>query len=327
MALLFCDGFDHYDTAHGGEKWDGFNANIQSGGREANCLFAGFRQGVTKNVPNSAALIVGAAINPIDYGTELLAFQDAGNTQVQLILTSAGALQIQDGNGNVLGTSASAVVKTGIWQYVEISTVFSATGSATIHVNSASVLSATGINTIPSGNSYANGVGLLGSGDGTSFDDVYICDGTGTVNNHFLGDVKIVLATPNGNGRVNQFSRTGGTSAGNYTAVDDNPPDDDTSYVSSATAGQIDAYTITSIGSVASIKAVQLVASSRKDDAGSRVLALGFGNGTTESYDSGHALGNSYWMLLRPLDQNPLTSAPWAATDLASGQLALEVIS
>ncbi len=327
MALLFCDGFDHYDTAHGGEKWDSFNANVQSGGREGNCLFAGFRQGATKNVQNSAALIVGAAINPIDYGTELFEFQDAANTQVQLFLTSAGALQIQDGNGNVLGTSASGVVRTGTWQYVEISVVFSATGSATVHVNSASVLSLSGINTIPSGNSYANGVGFLGSGDGTSFDDVYICDGTGTVNNNLLGDVKIVLATPNGNGRVNQLSRTGGTSAGNYTAVNNNPPDDDTSYVSSATAGQIDAYTITSIGSVASIKAVQLVASSRKDDAGSRVLALGFGNGTTESYDSGHPLGNSYTMLLRPLDQNPLTSASWATTDLSSAQLALEVIS
>jgi hypothetical protein len=126
---------------------------------------------------------------------------------------------------------------------------------------------------------------------------------------------------------VNQFARTGGTSAGNYTAVSEVPPDDDTSYVSSSTAGQIDAYKISSIGTVAAVKAVQIVASARKDDAGTRVLGLGFGNGTTENYDAGTSLGNGYTMIRRTLDQNPLTSAPWAVTDLATAQIAVEEIS
>jgi hypothetical protein len=159
------------------------------------------------------------------------------------------------------------------------------------------------------------------------FDDVYICDATGSIHNDFLGDVKIVTLLPNGNGRVNQWTRTGGTSSGNYTAVNEVPPNGDTSYVSSSTAGQIDAYTVSSLGTVSAVVAAQIVASARKDDAGTRVLALGFGDGTTESYNAGTTLNGSYIMYTQPLDENPLTSSAWATSDFSGAQLAIEVIS
>jgi hypothetical protein len=328
MALIFCDGFDHYATAQILEKWSATDGNsaIVTNGREGQGL-APQNNGVTKNLPsNASTLVVGCArtatsIN-VDY---MMFFQDRGTTQCGIVLNADGSVSAWDHSNQQIGTSSPGVILTNTFQYLEVKITFATSGSVAVRLNGVVLFSVSGVNTAGgTGNAYANSVTLRNA---SVYDDVYICDGTGTVNNDFLGDVKIVTLLPNGNGRVNQFARTGGTSSGNYTAVNEVPPDGDTSYVSSSTAGQIDAYTVSSLGTVASVKAAQIVAASRKDDAGTRVLAVGFGNGTTESYDAGTSLGSGYSMITRPLDKNPLTSAAWATGDFTSAQLALEVIS
>ena len=75
------------------------------------------------------------------------------------------------------------------------------------------------------------------------------------------------------------------------------------------------------------VVAVQVVGDVRKDDSGTRIIALGFGNGTTEAYGTNLSPGNNYAMLTQPFDQNPVTLAPWAPSDLTSAQLAVTVIS
>jgi hypothetical protein len=218
---------------------------------------------------------------------------------------------------------------------VEIQVVFSisTTGSIAIQVNGQAAANVGSIKTAFDGTPSANIVSLgsyqgrQGQNPTVLFDDFYVCDGTGTVNNTFLGDVKVALAMPNAVGRISQWTRTGGTSSGNYTAVDEIPPDDDTSYVSSSTVGQIDSYKFASIGTPAAIVAVQLVASARKDDSGTRVLGLGFGNATTTNFNAGTSIPNGYTMITREMDTNPITGVAWAPTDLASAQIGIEVIS
>jgi hypothetical protein len=330
MALLFCDGFDHYNTAHLYEKWDSGSGTIVSGGREGQGLQLGGFDYRNKNLPtNAATLIFGFArqVGSINSGT-IASMQDNGVGQCSLSVGNNGAVSVLDHNGTPFGTSALGLVHAGVFHYFEMKISFVGSGGADVHLDGTSILSLTGIGTAGgTGHPYANMVSLQDSGVAAIFDDVYICDGTGSVNNDFLGDVKIVTLLPNGNGRVNQWSRTGGSSSGNYTAVNEVPPDDDTSYVSSSTPGQIDAYTVSSLGTVSAVVAAQIVASARKDDSGTRVLALGFGNGTSESFNSGVSLGGNYTMYTRPMDTNPLTSSAWATSDFSSAQLALKVIS
>jgi hypothetical protein len=341
MALLFCDGFDHYDTSHLMEKWDTANGgpSISSPGRNTastynNFASLGYGAKLGKAVPNSSTLTVGFALNPNTFSggnnMELLYFKDA--SQAQLIVSVLGSTQIQvkDGNNNVLGTTSAPYVPSNTFTYIEIKVVFatSATGSCNIQVNGSNVLSLTGITTAVTANAYANLVELHGSVDSSnSFDDLYICDATGTYNTTFLGDVRIALALPSATGRLSQWTRTGGTASGNYTAVNEVPPNDDTSYVSSSTVGNIDAYGISSIGTPTAIVAVQLVSCARKTDSASRSIGLGFGNTTTDNFDTGHSVTNSYMMYRRTMDSNPITAAAWAATDLTSAQIALKVIS
>lgn len=348
MALLFCDGFDHYNTSYVLDKWDdstGFSFEISSPGRntsETYNKFLGLPSYTTliKNLPNSDTLIVGFAFSPdslynVPEFRPVVSFGDNVTNQVSVSVMPSGQLVVTNGSTSgtftILGSTPSSSVRIGTFTYVEIQVTFAATaiGSVSIQINGAPALSLTNVVTSVSGNNYANLVTLGGSpSDGNyEFDDVYICDGTGTYNNTFLGDVRVALALPAANGRVNDWSETGGTSGQNWTCVDDVPPDGDSTYVSSATVGQIDAYMISSIGTVNAVAAVQLVATGLKTDSSSRVIGLGFGNSSTDVFDSGHSLTNAYEMYCSPLDTNPLTSAPWASTDLASAEIALKVIS
>ncbi len=338
--LLFCDSFDHYDTATLAQKYLSIsNANIVSGGRTGNCLQLHDGGGVTKPSQNSSKLIVGFAFNPqIVSNYSVVNFYDLGVLQGYLRLTTAGGIEYCDGANNVLAASPNGIITPGDFAYVEIKVVFAttATGSVAAQVNGMSAFSQTGVTTSLSGNNYANLINLTNGSIFNSpelIDDLYICDGSGTVNNDFLGDVGVVCLFPNGNGQHNQFSQVGGTAGQNWTCVDDNPatdnpcPDGDTTYVYSSTVGNQDFYAIQAVGSPQAIVGVQIVASARKDDSYTRVLGLGFGNGTTSVFDSGFSLGSNYQMYTQPYDQNPITSGAWDITHLDNGQIGLQVIS
>jgi hypothetical protein len=348
MALLFCDSFDHYDTAHILEKYTAApGCQIITGGRNPasspnNCLEIPAEDGfyyLNRPVAASTTLIVGVALNPGSlsgtFNGQFLAFLDNANVQLFVQINISGQVLVTELNGTILASTASGLIAANVYNYIEVQVLFAttATGSIAIQVNGVAAANVGSIQTAFDGNASANIVSLgqygmqTGSAPTFLFDDFYICDGTTTVNNTFLGDVKVALAMPNGVGRLSQWTRTGGTTAGNYTAVDEIPPDDDTSYVSSSTVGQVDSYLIGSIGTPAAIVAVQLVASARKDDSGSRVVALGFGNSTTTNFNAGTSVPNEYTMITRPMNTNPITSASWAPTDLTSAQIGLDVIS
>jgi len=342
-VLLFCDSFDHYDTAHMGEKYLTVNGvSIASGGREGgNCLSIPRNTLISKALPNSNELIVGFAFNPseiLPVDSDILQFFDASNLQGALRLNSANGLDYYTypgGHETLIATSDVGIVNLGTYQYIEIKVLFStaSTGSITLQMNGGNIYTVTGIQTSSTSNNYANVITFEFEINGNfssavfSLDDLYVCDGTGTVNNDFLGDVGVELLLPNGDGTVNDFSQVGGTSGENYTSVNEVPPDDDSSYVYSSNPGDVDTYTLASVGSPSAIVGVQIVASARKDDSYTRVLGLGFSDGTSYAFNDGDSLTSDYQMYTQPFDQNPITSADWTISDLDDGELAIKVIS
>ena len=338
MALQFCDGFDHYATAQLIEKWStSIGVSIISPGRFSYGKCAQFSDDyLTRNGPNSGTLAAGAAFNisaPAGTGfSSLIVFQDAGSASCSLSVNSAGALALVTygaSGSTIVSTSGSAVFTFNAWTYVELKATFATTAVGSLYAQLAGQPIINGINVVTSStaNNYANQTRFINSSSSAYLDDVYICDGTGSVNNTFLGDIRVLYTLPAGNGRINQFARTGGTSSGNYTSVNENPPDNDTSYVSSSTPGAIDCYTVGGIGTPTTVVGAQITASARKDDSSSRVLAIGFGNGSTESYNSGVSLPDSYTMNSQPYDINPITGVAWLPNDINFGQIALKVIS
>jgi len=209
-------------------------------------------------------------------------FGDNGTTQVAIMITNGGTLRVVTGaNGAVLATDTQ-VIPSGQWQYVEFkSTIHNTTGTVDVWLNNVNRISLTNVNTRggTTNNSF-NGITygcIVSLANGTFYlDDIYVCDtAAGLGSSSPIGDLRVSTQMPNGNGGHSQFTRTGGTASGNFTAVDEtNPEDADTSYVATNGVGNIDTYTIPALAAtVTAVKGIQFNLIARKDDSGNRALA------------------------------------------------------
>lgn len=283
MALLFCDSFDYYSTAQTSRKWSStsfIGAAIGAVGRNGTNGIqlngqGGDTNSMTWNFPaTKATIIAGMAIKFTTTSPQtLFGFYDAGTLQVYLKFNTDGSLSVINGAGTTLGTTSPGVVASPTVQhnYIEFkSTISDAAGTAVVRVNGTTVLNLSSVDTKNSANAYATQLIVFTSliTNHLQIDDLYVCDTAGSVNNDFLGDVRIECIRPSGAGTTTNFTPSAGS---NYQCVDENPANDDTDYVSSTTVGHKDLYAFGDLSSsVGSVLAVVVNTVDRKDDAGSR---------------------------------------------------------
>ncbi|MGH2512941.1 MAG: hypothetical protein ACRDGQ_09660, partial [Candidatus Limnocylindrales bacterium] len=292
MTLLFVDSFDHYTTVPGDKGWvtppnSSGNGSIGAFGRNGTNGFqcGNSRKGDIQVVPSAPATItVGVAVNVAGLADAqiLLSLWDGSTEQILLQAMALGSLQALRSSNAILGTTPPGVLQPGHWTYIELqSKIDPAAGTVVVKVNGTTVLNLAGINTRQSATSEVNGVGLCGMNEGSdagvvNFDDLYIADTLGAINNGFLGDVRIVALLPNGAGNYTEWDGLTGA-ATHWQAVSENPPNDDTSYVSDTLAipGHRDTYTLADLPAAiaGTVPAVQAIAYARKDDAGVRTIA------------------------------------------------------
>jgi len=170
---------------------------------------------------------------------------------------------------------------------------------------------------------------LCGSGSYVYFDDVYICDLTGGVNDDFLGDVAIVCLNPDGNGNTNDFTGSDADSTDNYLHVDETQPDDDASYVESSVVTDVDLYTFENLAVTPTvICAVQTVTFAKKDDASAKTAKLITRINSTNYEGSAFAPDDgSYAYFTELWDVNPDDSAAWEEADLNGAEFGIKVES
>lgn len=363
MALQWTDSFDTYATAQLNSAWPLLNSGVtvqssvvRTGANALSLNALTPATGVSRSfgadgtATNPSTVIVGCAYQPNVLGSFasgqncLIALCDGGtgdsNIQISLGVNSDGSVFVRRGSyssGTVLGTSVGGLVPNGTFTPIEMKVVFAtgATGSVTVQVNGIAVITIANVQTAATTNASASCYVL---GQNTAHgnvaqgyvDDFYVFDGTGTANTNMLGDWKVTIQTPASSGRVTSWGQNGGTGGSPWTAVDEIPPDGDTSYISSATPGSVEDFGLTALASATTIFAVTAKAYARKDDSGTRTIGLGVGNNTTENFDAGQNLTTAYMYYGRPMDQNPLTTAAWATGDFtgaAAIQLALKELA
>jgi hypothetical protein len=337
--IIMQSGFDHYDTAHIGERWQVISGSpsIATGeGRTGNALNVA-AGAVQRNLPlNYSRLIVGVAFNFASAPPQTLITFTNDDPYIKqcfyITVNSVGAVVLggTDQYGDISNygpASANGLVAAGSWYYLEWDMNF-ASGATIVNLNGLQVID---------GSLTANGgFGMqvdtasqvaLGSGDNTLMDDFYCIDpsdSTGGVADTFLGDVTVGANVPNGAGRVNNFIPFPNTNP-NWENVDEEPPDDDTTYNSSNVVGNVDAYAMATPSGVESIIAICVVADARKDNIGTRIVEIGLGNGTEESYSPDISLADAYQMYSYSFGTNPFTSEAWSPSDLATLQTAIKV--
>jgi hypothetical protein len=174
MALLWCDGFDHY----GGDEDNlerGNWAQVAQGSTQFTLSNAQARTGTYSlrrglwNDDIVARRVLGGTFNTVGVGfavyvTELpdnndyavlLDFRDAANTvTLSIVLQSDGRLAVVRGDniaGTKLGTTSVPHIVAESWQHIEVQATSSTTaGEVEIRVNGVTVLTLTGQNTLSS---------------------------------------------------------------------------------------------------------------------------------------------------------------------------------
>lgn len=338
--LLFMDGFDHYATADIPKKWGAANtfAAIDSaaGRRGGGALDSPYNGGgIKKTFAAGASWVIGFAFktSSLPASSLYLAFlRDAGSNQCELRLNSDGTLQVTRNVATLTGGTSSNALSTNTWYYIEFKVTIAdsiSAGSCKVRVNGVDWLTvATGQDTKATSNASANEVFIgswaAGSGPAMYFDDLYICDQSGSTNNDFLGDVRIDTLFPTSDGNYSQFTPSTGTT--HYTLVDESTPNT-TDYNDSATVGDRDSYGMGNLAALASqtIYGVQVNAAILKDDAGSKSAAVMVRSGSTNSDGASTALGTGLSYVSQVFEQDPAASAAWTETTVNAMEAGVKV--
>lgn len=359
MALLFMDSFDHYATADLTEKWTavtGTSGNMPTIGAYGRNGTNGLRiqpnmiAGVCIGLPASASGAMGFAMkcNALPGSTDFLAtvYDGTGGViHLRLGLGADGSLQIHRGDQmnnlgaswysflpygslTLLGSSDGGVIQSGVWAYIEWKwTIDDAAGSYEVRVNGLTVLTGTSKDTRSTnlGATTYSAVALLsnaGISNQRDFDDVYVIDLTGSLNNDFLGDVTVTALLPTGAGSATGWTPSTGS---NYQCVDEASPNDDTDYVSASAVDTKDTYAFDDVPAGSVIKAVQVVSAQRKENEGPGKIKHVVRSSSADYDQAEQGIGGAtYSFLCTVVETDPATSAAWTESGFNAAEFGVK---
>lgn len=328
MALLFCDGFDDGLMT---TKWLPTGSVSTTLGRTGNAgQCPGAAGSLTKGIVPSSTIVVGFACRLNYFGTAFAAVytDNLSTRQIQVKTTPLGTIQLQLGtSGVVLGTSGVALTL-NTWHYLELKvTIADSGGNAAVRVDGVERINFTGDTRNGGTSTLIDAVQLHGGSNTTpAFDDLYIVDTNGSVNNDFLGDIRIETLYPNANGSSSQFVGSDGDSIDNYQLVNEAGAPNTTNYVSSSTVGQKDTYGFTDLSATSgSVKGVQVSIYAVKTDSGVRDVRSVVRSGAVEAYGTTSPLQMTHNTHLHIQETDPATGAPWSISAVNTAEFGIDV--
>jgi hypothetical protein len=288
---------------------------------------------VSKTLPATASWVVGFAVQLDASPTSavpIVALLDGATTQCDLRVNSNGTLSVTRNGTALTGGTSTTALSTGAYYYIEwkvtIADAISA-GSCKVRVNGVDAITvATGQDLQASTNAFASvfRFGVIGNTSAfLNFDDLYVCDQSGTTNNDFLGDCRVDTQFPNGDGATTNFVASSGTT--HYTLVDETAPNT-TDYVDSATVGDRDLYEFTNLTplSASTVYGVQVNTAALKDDAGSRSIAVTARSGATNVDGATLALSTSQ-LYFSSIFEADSAAAAWTQSSVDAAQFGIKV--
>ena len=329
MTLLYLDGFDAQDTMR---KWSNnmSGAAFQTGRYGHGSAVRGTGSGrPIRGLTPSAQVIVGYAFMMTNLSTSKTLGSIGGDVGVTNHMywevTNSGALRVTR-SGTTLATTAAGALTQNVWYYVEHRmTIHDTTGISEMRLNGVQLWNFTG-DTKNGGTSTNIDAFSLGNDTGNGhmdaavwFDDLYILNTLGSVNNTFLGETVVRTLMPTGAGASTGLTPTG--TANNWENVDElglSTAD----YNASGTSGARDTYALANLSAVpTTIHGVQTTVTGAKTDVTATGLKPVIRSGGTNYYDSTLALSVDPLTTSTTRETDPATSAAWTY----AGANALEV--
>ena len=341
MSLILLEGFDLGDSLERIQAYHS-NASVQAVPRTGTNSMRVFNNGYFRYIFNSsqehARFIVGfgfqapTAQNLTDEVVGLFG-DDFATRHIHIDLTAAGRLQVKRST-TILGQTDVDTISAGEWHYIELEVLLSDTvGEVKLRVDGKTPGGWTDLTNADTKNggtaTVFNGVKFEPNG-GTNplayYDDIYVANGAGTVNNGLLGDVRVYPLLPNGNGNYSQLVGQDADSTDNYLNVDETTPDGDTTYNESSTDGEKDTYTFEDLPiTTGDIKGVQVSAYARKDEAAAKSVRIVHRRGTTDVNGDDKTLQTTFNNHDQIWDEDGVATAAWTITNVNSSEFGVEV--
>lgn len=325
MALIFCDSFDHYLVADVLSKWTASAANSIGptyGRNGTNGVFLNASSNyLTKFLPSTYTTLYAGFAYYCPYITAgplpIIQFMETSTVHVGIYVEDETGKIYATRNTTKIGITTNQVIHSGVWCHIQVKVyIHDSAGTVDVLVNSVNVLSLTGQDTLNGGAGVINTIKIFGK---AYFDDFWSDD------SEYLGDCRIECLFPSAAGDTTAWTPSAGA---NYECVDEAAPDSDTSYVSSSTADQVDTYTFGNLVTTAgTVKGVQVSAFARKDDAGSRNIALVARPGSTDRPGGSQAVADTYNYYRQLWEVNPDTSAAWSIAEVNAAKFGIKLVS
>lgn len=353
MALLFVDGFDSFGTTNNGaptglsSKWQTLSTS-----HDGDTIVTGrFSDGMalapryTSNGNNytatpyftaTATVVAGVAFRLASLPTgsdwkEIMAFgSGTTTTECGIAVGSSGQIRVWRGSTatSIQDSTSSGLIDPNKWYYLEFKATIDNAGSFDVYLDGVQVAFSSNTGDTQNTDPNCTHVRLKGRTNQSvvdaiviHFDDFYCLNTSGSPND-FLGPQHIRTILPDATGDSAQFTPMSGD---NYTNVDENGHDTDTTYVESSTTGNKDLYNFQSI-SGGTINAVALYAIARKTDTTAfDLIPIAKSNGTESDAAAVLIDSTTYGPARGVYLVDPNTSSAWTDSGINAAQFGYKV--
>jgi hypothetical protein len=256
-------------------------------------------------------------------------FRDASNgVQLTVGIDTTGTITVYRGTlaGTILGTSASPVISAETYQHIEAVVFFSQTvGTVEVRVNGVTAISLSGQDTVATTLVECSQVKIGGininiqsSSATVNIDDVFCYDDTGSFNNTFIGDRRVITLFPDADTIQADWTVVG--AANGFDAIDQVTPDGDTTYITAGIPGSptpISEFGMENLpAGVSAISGVVLVNFSRKTEAGVANVQMSAISGASETAGTDQPMTEIYTYRQDVFETDPASAAPFTPAEV-----------
>jgi len=258
-------------------------------------------------------------------------FQLASNANsplLTMIFNPSGSITINKGdyNGSLIEVTDN-LITAGTFHHIELRAFMDDTaGEFELHVNGVVQLQlgSLDLGTTKVSQSAWRRRNVGGSADPQYIDDIFVWDETGDFNNTFMGPLRILTTFADGESSPQDWTAVGASTI--HEAIDEVPPDGDTSYAGAGTVGNKATLTLPEIPpEVDKVAGIYVPALARIDEAGTGSIVVSMISGS-ESINGGESTplttSYSYWPFA--FDYDPNTNAQWTKSTFEAAKVQIE---
>lgn len=331
MAIVWFEHFDLYGGTTANlmaRGYDTFSVNgtmsTTSPRNGSHCfLIAGnsTNQHLRRALPAPANVAgVGAAIQRISNGVSNSASVgvrlENGSVSYAAVVNAENGISLYSG-ATLLASSAPSIVPADTYVWLELK-VDADADTIAARLNNTPIVNATA--TIAPMTHFM--VGKYSGAPTARIDDIVVWDGTGSVNNDWIGDTFVLVAAPNADGAVNQWSASTGTDR--WAMIDEASPSE-ADFISAASIGLANEFSHVALNLPAgSVAAIGVQARANKNDAGASSINLGIASGSQSSMSSEIALATGVVAHAHIANLNPDGNVPWTQSAAQAARLRVQ---